>query len=68
MGYIGSHTVVSLIEHGFDVVIIDNLINSKEDTLDGIESITGVRPEFVNLDLCNPTLVDDCLKKHENEF
>ncbi len=49
-GYIGSHTAVELINSGFDIVIIDNLSNSNRDSLDGIEEITGVRPEFVEGD------------------
>ena len=40
-GFIGSHTTVELIEAGYDVVIIDNLSNSKIEVLDGIEKITG---------------------------
>ena len=43
-GYIGSHTVVELIENGFEPVIIDNLSNSQLSVLDGIEGITGKRP------------------------
>lgn len=49
-GYIGSHTTVELIEAGFDVVIIDNLSNSNKNVLDGIEAITGHRPDFVEAD------------------
>lgn len=37
LGFIGSHTVVSLIENGYDVVIVDNLYNAKMEALDGIE-------------------------------
>ncbi len=56
-GYIGSHTTVELINAGYDVVIIDNLSNSNEDSLDGIEAITGVRPPFVKGDCTDiPTL------------
>ena len=51
LGFIGSHTVVELQQKGYEVVIIDNLSNSKPEVLDGIEQITGMRPEFVNLDL-----------------
>ncbi|BBU69655.1 UDP-glucose 4-epimerase GalE [Fluviibacter phosphoraccumulans] len=43
-GYIGSHTVVQLIEAGFQVVILDNLCNSKAEVVNRIEKITGVRP------------------------
>lgn len=49
-GYIGSHTVVELQQSGYDVVIIDNLSNSNREVLDGIEKITGIRPEFVEGD------------------
>ena len=49
-GYIGSHTTVELQNAGYDVVIIDNLSNSNENVLDGIEKITGKRPVFVNGD------------------
>ena len=52
-GYIGSHTAVELINSGYDVVIIDNLSNSKENVLDGIEKITGKRPAFSRFNLCN---------------
>ena len=41
LGYIGSHTIVDLIAHGFDVVSVDSLINSNANVLDGIEKITG---------------------------
>lgn len=49
-GYIGSHTVVELQNSGYEVVIIDNLSNSNINVLDGIEKITGIRPEFVEGD------------------
>ena len=52
-GFIGSHTTVELINAGYDVVIVDNLSNSKADVVDGIEKITGVRPEFVQADCCD---------------
>lgn len=50
VGYIGSHTVVELQKAGYPVVIIDNLSNSNRDVLDGIERITGIRPDFVEAD------------------
>ena len=49
-GYIGSHTVVELQNSGYEVVIVDNLSNSNRDVLDGIERITGQRPDFVEAD------------------
>jgi len=50
-GYIGSHTVVELQQAGYDVVIMDNLSNSKEDVVDKIQTITGVRPVFYKCDI-----------------
>lgn len=49
-GFIGSHTVVELQQAGYNVVIVDNLSNSRADVVDGIESITGVRPAFEQVD------------------
>jgi len=57
-GYIGSHTVVELQSSGFDTVIIDNLSNSSADVIDSIEKISGIRPGFVKLDLCDAELLD----------
>ena len=50
-GYIGSHTVVELLQQGFDVAVLDNLSNSHIQTLDAIEEITGKRPEFFKVDI-----------------
>lgn len=50
-GYIGSHTVVKLLEAGNDVVIVDNLINSKADVVDKIEKLAGRRPQFFEVDI-----------------
>ena len=52
-GYIGSHTIVDLIDNGFDPVPVDNLVNSSEEVLKGIESITGRPLKNYNVDLCN---------------
>jgi UDP-glucose 4-epimerase len=49
-GYIGSHTAVELLSAGYEVTVIDNLSNSNENVLDGIEKITGRRPDFVKAD------------------
>jgi len=49
-GYIGSHTVVCLMQQGFDVTVVDNLSNSDIRVLDGIEGIVGRRPDFVQAD------------------
>jgi len=50
-GYIGSHTCVDFIEKGQEVIIMDNLCNSKIEVLDYIEKITSVRPKFYEVDL-----------------
>jgi len=50
-GFIGSHTVVELQQSGFEVIIADNLSNSRIEVLDKIEKITGVRPDFRKIDL-----------------
>lgn len=52
-GYIGSHTVVELIQAGYEVTIFDNLYNSRIEVLDYIEEITGVRPAFFKADMLN---------------
>lgn len=54
-GYIGSHTIVDLIENGFEVISVDSLINSDLSALDGIEAITGKRVKNYEIDLCNLT-------------
>lgn len=51
LGFIGSHTVVELQNSGYEVVIIDDLSNSRREVLNGIEGITGKAPEFVEMDL-----------------
>lgn len=65
-GYIGSHTVVELQEKGFDVVIVDNLSNSKIEVLDNIEKISGIRPAFENFDLSERELTDAFFQKYPN--
>jgi len=61
-GYTGSHTVVELMNEGFDVVIIDNLSNSEKSVLDGIAKITGRRPYFEQFDLCDKEKVHNFFK------
>ncbi|MBN2705026.1 MAG: UDP-glucose 4-epimerase GalE [Deltaproteobacteria bacterium] len=61
-GYIGSHTVVALLDAGHEVIIIDNLCNSSVEALDRVAGICGRRPEFFKLDLRNRRALDDCLE------
>lgn len=64
LGYIGSHTVVNLLEDGFDVVIVDDLSNSQQDILRRIEKITGKQPEFMQLDVSVRDNVMSVLRRH----
>ena len=57
-GYIGSHTVVELLNIGQKVIIVDNLSNSKASVIDKIEKITSIRPTFINCDLLNKEALD----------
>ncbi len=50
-GYIGSHILLDLIEHGHNVIVVDNLCNSNEDNLRTIENITKVKVKFYKIDL-----------------
>ncbi|MCL4120073.1 UNVERIFIED_CONTAM: hypothetical protein GTU68_066553 [Idotea baltica] len=65
-GYIGSHTVVELIENNFEVVIIDDLSNSSKATIDRIEKITGVKPVFIDLDLKDAVATSKAFKEHKD--
>lgn len=58
-GYIGSHTVLCLLEAGHDVVVLDNLANSSMESLRRVEELTGKHPEFVPLDLLDAAGVDE---------
>ncbi|PLW94807.1 MAG: UDP-glucose 4-epimerase GalE [Marinilabiliales bacterium] len=57
-GYIGSHTCIELIENGYQPVIVDNLSNSDSQSLDRIEDISGYRPTFYKIDLCDRKALD----------
>jgi UDP-glucose 4-epimerase len=63
-GYIGSHTVVELLEAGMEVVIIDNLSNSERGVLDGISAITGKKPYFEEVDLRDRRATYEVFKQH----
>ena len=62
-GYIGSHTCVELLDAGYEVVIVDNLANSKKDVVDKIEKITGKKVKFYEEDCCDK----EALRKIFNE-
>jgi UDP-glucose 4-epimerase len=63
-GYIGSFTTLALLEHGYNVVIVDSLYNSSKVALDRIELISGRRPEFYEIDITEEKAIDDVFQKH----
>lgn len=66
LGFIGSHTVVELQQAGCEVIIVDNLSNSRIEILDQIELICGKRPSFECLDLSNEVLSLDFFNRHSD--
>ncbi len=62
-GFIGSHTVVELLNEGYEVVIVDNLYNSKALVVDRIETITGKRPTFYKVDVTDREALTEVFEK-----
>ena len=67
LGYIGSHTVVALIEEGYSVVIADNLSNSKLEVLQLLNEITKENIKFHQIDVANVSLVENLFKQYKFE-
>lgn len=65
-GYIGSHTCVELLNEGYEVIIIDNLSNSKSDVVNKIENITGKKFKFYELDCCDIESIRKVFKENNN--
>ncbi|MBU9477103.1 UDP-glucose 4-epimerase GalE [Burkholderia multivorans] len=63
-GYIGSHTAVELLDNGYDVVIVDNLVNSKAEAVRRIERITGKQPAFHQIDVCDEAALAKVFDAH----
>jgi len=63
-GFIGSHTVVELYRAGYEVIIVDDFSNSNPKILNQLEIITGIKPEFVELDLCDEAKVKAFVADH----
>jgi len=62
LGYIGSHTVVELVNAGYEPVIVDDLSNSQPEILDQLSKIIGFKPAFHQLDLCDEQKLADFIK------
>ena len=67
LGYIGSHTVVELLNNGFKVVIVDDLSNSEKFILENIEEISGKKPIFYPFDLKRKELLSQVFNAHQIE-
>ncbi len=63
-GYIGSHTCVELLELGYDIVVVDNLCNSKTESLNRVEAITGKKVTFYELDVRDAAALEEVFKNH----
>lgn len=66
-GFIGSHTCVELLERGFDVAVFDNLCNSKTESLNRIETITGKRPRFYEADMLDRAALETIFERENVE-
>lgn len=66
-GFIGSETVIALIEAGYEPIVVDNYYNSKPAVLDRIKTITGVRPTFYEVDCCDYESTKAVFEKHNIE-
>ena len=64
-GYIGSHTIVELLNHGYKVVAVDNFSNSKREVVDKIEKITGKKLKFYELNICNKRKLETVFKENK---
>ncbi len=62
-GYIGSHTCIALLEAGYDVVVIDNLINSSKKSLEAVANVTGKSVIFYEGDLCDEQFIEEVFAK-----
>jgi UDP-glucose 4-epimerase len=63
-GYIGSHTCLELLEAGYEIVVVDNLCNSSEESLHRVQELSGVKLKFYKVDLLDRDNLDAIFKKH----
>ncbi len=64
-GYIGSHTCVELLKNNHSVIVADNLVNSKRETIDKIENISGKDIIFYEIDVCDESLVEKIFEENK---
>lgn len=67
-GYIGSHTIIELYKKGYEIDVLDNLFNSKMTVLDKIEKITGRKPDFYKIDLCDYGAMDELFAERKYDL
>ena len=65
LGFIGSHTTIELIKNNHEVIIADNLINSKIEVLDKLSIITGINPTFYQIDVTDEAKVEEIFNNHK---
>ena len=68
LGFIGSHTAVELLEGGHEVVIADNLSNSKIEVLDKIKKVTGKEASFYKIDICDMAALENVFEENKDIF
>lgn len=66
LGYIGSHTVVELIENGYTPVLVDNLSNSYIEVHSWLEEIIGIKPQYYQLDCCDKNAFKKVFEDHKD--
>lgn len=64
-GYIGSHTVLCLLENNIEVVVLDNLVNSNVESLHRVEKLTGKTLTFIQGDVRDQAAIEHVLSEHE---
>ena len=65
LGYIGSHTCCCLLDAGYEVVVVDNLVNSKKEVVEKIEQITNKKVLFYEGNVCDESLLDSIFKENK---
>ena len=63
-GYIGSHTVVALVENGYTPIILDDFRNANRIVLDGLTKILGFLPEIIEVDVCDDNALRAIFQKY----